>query len=392
MGVLFQEIEGALPTPSRAGKARPCPSCRSSMPTSPPGSGAGSRRGPGRAADLLARRQLAGAPPPSGAAVRSSPAARAAPPRRAAAARLDGELARDLAAFCRHEDVTPFMTLPRRLRSAPRPAGEPVGGAGGESDRQPHPPRDRGSDRLLRQTPWCCGCPWGPSAAGRASGICWAGCGRWRSTPIPTGPALRAGWSRRWRPIAETAAPAMRADRPLAALPGDVRAPERAGRRARRCRASPSTSFLGGRRRESRPVPAVLRLSQGISGLLEYDAISSIARPPSVCSVATRGCSGERWPLRIGCCGTCRCCCRGSASRCSGSGTTPGASTRGSRASRRGSQSGPRAAGGAGDPGGEEEWSYGRLDEATNRLAWYLRSLEWGRNRGWESRWSARRS
>ncbi|HZF07641.1 MAG TPA: amino acid adenylation domain-containing protein, partial [Thermoanaerobaculia bacterium] len=110
MGVLFQEI-GALYDAFSRGEGSPLPE----LPIQYADFAAWQRGW--LAGEVLEeqltywRRQLAGAPPRL-----ELPFDRPRPPAPRhrgglRPARLDGELARDLAAFCRHEDVTPFMTL-----------------------------------------------------------------------------------------------------------------------------------------------------------------------------------------------------------------------------------------------------------------------------------------
>ena len=101
------------------------------------------------------------------------------------------------------------------------------------ADRQPQPRGDRAADRLLRQHP---GAAHRRAAATRASASCWAGCARSRSAPSRTRTCRSRSWSRSCGPSAP---------QPLAALPGDVRPPERAGTAARGAGARPAA----GRRR-----------------------------------------------------------------------------------------------------------------------------------------------
>ena len=86
----------------------------------------------------------------------------------------------------------PLHDPPGGLPGPAAPLHRAGGHRRGHPDRQPHPRRDRGADRLLRQHP-------GParpiSRATRRSGSCWAGCARcaWRPTPTRSCPS-RSWW------------------------------------------------------------------------------------------------------------------------------------------------------------------------------------------------------
>ena len=120
---------------------------------------------------------------------------------------------------------------------------------------------DRGADRLLRQHP---GPARRPRAATRPSASCWRGCARPRSAPTPTRTCPSSSWSRSCAPEREPGA--------HAALPGDVRAAERAARRRlepagpRRSRRSAAEQ----RHRQVRPHADLWpRRGGGLAGALE---------------------------------------------------------------------------------------------------------------------------
>ena len=242
MGVLVRELAALYARLPRGPAARRCRRCRSSTPTSPSGS---ARWLPGeRSSAQLAywREQLAGAAAGARAAHRPPAAGGARPPRRAHRdLAVPPELsARAARARPRARGPRPFMVLLAAFAGllSAADAGRTTCWSARRSPTARA--RDRGADRLLRQHP---GARAPTSPATRRSPSCWprvrrGGPGRLR----PPGPAVREAG----RGAAAGARP-----QPHAALPGDVRAAERAD--AGRARPTASSSSVGRPARRGRP-------------------------------------------------------------------------------------------------------------------------------------------
>ena len=251
-GVLVRELAALYARlRARAGPRR-CPRCRSSTPTSPSGSAAGSRArcwrrsSPTGASGSPARRRSSSCPPTGrGRPCRASAAARgglvaAAGARRGARAPSAARAGRDplhgparrLRRRCSRRYTRPATTS----RSASPVANRTPAGA-------------RGADRLLRQHPGAARRPLRrpdlPRAAARA-------CARRRSAPTPTRTCRSRSWSRSCAPERDLAhTPLFQVMFALQNAPA---------RRRSRCRAS-TLAPLAGRRRhgEVRPRRSSLR-------------------------------------------------------------------------------------------------------------------------------------
>ena len=177
--------------PRAPGGRRRCRSCRSSTPTSPSGSAAGS---PARRSTRQLgywRQRLRGAAGRARASRRPAPARRAASHRGAAAPLRARRPARPrpLAALARREGATPFMVLLAasmlallsRYSGQRRPRHR-------HADRQPQPRGDRGADRLLRQHP---GAARGPGRGARLPRPAAPGARDHPRGLRPPGPAVR---------------------------------------------------------------------------------------------------------------------------------------------------------------------------------------------------------
>ena len=145
--------------PSRGRARRRCPSCRSSTPTSPPGSATGCRARCWSAQLGYWRGALAGAPPCSSC----PPTGRARPRRsRRGGARIRAPCPPALADAAAARSAATQRGHPLHGRCSPpsRPCSRRYTGQDdvvvGTPDRQPQPRRDRGADRLLRQHPGRC--------------------------------------------------------------------------------------------------------------------------------------------------------------------------------------------------------------------------------------------
>ena len=131
-----------------------------------------------------------------------------------------------------------FMTLLAGFAALLAPLLRPGRRRRRHAARQPRPRRDRGADRLLRQHPGRCA---STLAASPASATCWRGCARRAVGAFAHQdlPFEQAG-----RGAAAGARP-----RPLAAVPGDVHAAERAAGDSRAAAASPSPPLAASRPR-----------------------------------------------------------------------------------------------------------------------------------------------
>ena len=196
MGVLVREL-GALYAAFAAGRPSPLPRCRSSTPTTRPGSARWLHgRGAASSSSPTGSAQLAGAPAGARAArptgrgppVQSRRGARAglALPRRARAEALG--------ALARREGATLFMMLLAAFQALLSPL-HAARTTSWSARRSPAATRaeTRGADRLLRQH---AGAARRPRRRPDVRASCSAGCGRRRSAPTPTRTCRSSGWSR----------------------------------------------------------------------------------------------------------------------------------------------------------------------------------------------------
>ena len=256
-----------------------CPSCRSSTPTSPSGSGSGCAASGWRAQLAYWRGRLAGRRrrcdcPPTG---RARPAA--APPAPAGTCAVGAAAAERLQAFARPSG-------PRRSWSC-SPPSRPCSAASRARTTSPSArpwptataPRPR-ADRLFRQHPGAARRPDGGPHVPRAAGP------RARGRPgrlRPPGPALRdAG---------RGAAPGAR-PQPHTAVPGLVRAAERADARARHGRPRHPPRGDTPRRRQVRPQPGAGRAARGGGFTAPWSTAPScsMAPRPRVSPASSRPC------------------------------------------------------------------------------------------------------
>ena len=201
--------------PSPRASPRRCPRCRSSTRTSPPGSAAGSQ---GEALERqLAywKQQLAGAPQALELPTdRPRPPVQTLPRRAPLPVRSPRDaLPRPWRRSARREGATLFMTLLAAFQRAAAPlhrarttscVGTPIA--------EPHPRRDRGADRLLRQHARAARAT---CRATRPSASCSRACARRRWAPTPTRTCPSSSWCEALQPE--------RRPEPHAAVPGDVR-------------------------------------------------------------------------------------------------------------------------------------------------------------------------
>ncbi len=220
MGILVREVADALRRARAVAAAHPVHRLRGLA------AGMDGGRGPGRR-DRLVAGAAGGRSGRARAAHRPSPAAaqdlarRPAPGR--AARRPRGPAARDRPAL----GWDPVHDSPRRPRGPLASLLPSRRGAGGLAHCQPQPGGDRAADRLLRQHPGAAGGRLGQPLFRQPAG---AGTRRGHGGLRPSGPAVREGRGGR---------PAGPRPRPLAPVPGGLRAPEPAHPRAAAGRSGP---------------------------------------------------------------------------------------------------------------------------------------------------------
>ncbi len=185
-------------------------------------------------------------------------------------------------------------------RHLPAGAGRP---AGRHAGRQPHAPRARGADRLLRQHP---GAARDRDLRGGdpASASCWPGCARRRSAPTPTRTCRSRSWSRSCSPSATSAA--RRCSRCCFALQNAAAA----GRGPRAARPAPDPPGARGAGRPSSTSRFSLRETdrRRLRGALELQPRPVRRRHRRAAGVAPRRpCWRRRRPIRRRRSPSCRC-------------------------------------------------------------------------------------
>ena len=293
LGVLRARARRALRGLRAGASRRRCRSCPSSTPTTPlwqralaRGRGARSGSSPTGRSSSRARPRRSSCPtdrprPP----VQTHRGARAA--LRAAA----GALSRRSRALARREGVTLFMTLLAAFDVLLAPLHRAGRHRGRHAHRGPHARRDRGAHRLLRQH---AGLRADLSTASRPFRELLA---RVRETCLGAYAHQDLPFERLVRGARARARP-----EPLAALPGDVRAAERAARGADACRGRRGCARRGGRAPARRSSICTLALRRGRGRPRRRRSstppISSTRRPSSGWSGTSQRCSKASPPTR----------------------------------------------------------------------------------------------